>query len=178
MRLATRHFLYTEFAVLNLKWTLEMVQFFLLRVTFEKARSMIHVGCHLLSQLDRSWNVETPAQVVRLSVMSRPGFELPTFLGGHWSHVFYFNFDPPIPKLLKLFVIPDPFKIFRICISWISSQKNWVGVCITCWQWFHGICFIFSCMTVLTFYDKTLKMNCAFTSLNGVAFQLPKLDFL
>ena len=35
-----------------------------------------------------------------------------TFLWGEWSHVFYLNFDPPIPKLLKLFVIPDPLEIF------------------------------------------------------------------
>lgn len=84
-----------------------------------------------------------------LSVMSRPGFGLPTFLRGNCrSHVFYLNFDPLVPKLLKLFVIPDPFKIFRIFISWIGSSQIWVRW-ITCWQWFHGICFIPRCMPVV-----------------------------
>ena len=110
--------------------------------------------------------------------MSRLGFELPTFLGGDWSHVYYLNFDPPIPKVLKLFVIPDPFKIFRICISWISSNQIWVRW-IAYWQWFHGICFTPGCMTVSTFYAKikTSKMNYAFTSLNGFLFNCPSLIF-
>ena len=108
---------------LNLKWTLKMVQFFLLRVTFEKAWKIIHVGCHLVSQLDRLWNGETHAQVVRLYISNVEVRVWATHLfGGDWSHVFCLNFDPPIPKLLKLFLIPDPFKFFRKCISWISSH--------------------------------------------------------
>ena len=33
------------------------------------------------------------------------------------------------------------------------------------------------CMTVSTFYAKTSKMNCAFTSLSGFLFNCPSLIF-
>ena len=184
-RLAIHTFTKRDHEAFSLDWVcylkLEMNPWdgpkFFLSVTFEKAWEIIHVGCHLVRQLDKLWNGETPKLWDSISNVEARVWATHLF-GRRLILCFleYLNFDPPIPKLLKLFVITDPFKFFPTCISWISSNPIWGGW-ISCWQWFHGICFTPGCMTVSTFYEKTSKMNYAFTSLNGFLFNCPSLIF-
>ena len=132
----------------------------------------MHVGYHLVRQLDRLWNGET------LSVMSRPGFELPTFLWSDWSLFFYLNFDPPIPKLLKLFVIPDPFEIFLYMYPLNQLKKNLSGMnhmlTMISWDLFYsGLRDSFNILWKNI--ENELRV---YLSHQRVVFQLPKVDFL
>ena len=73
-RLAIHTFTKCDHEAFSLDWVcylkLEMHPWdgpkFFLSVTFEKVLKIIHVGCHLMRQLDRLWNGETHTQVVRL----------------------------------------------------------------------------------------------------------------
>ena len=48
--------------------------------------------------------------------------------GGRLIPCFLLKFGSPNSKIVKtLYMITDPFKIFRICISWISSNQIWVA---------------------------------------------------
>ena len=130
---------------------------------------IIHVGCHLVRQLDRLWNVRlTPKLWDSISNVEVRVWATHLF-GGDWSHVFCLNFDSPIPKLLKLFVIPDTFKIFRICISWISSHM----LTMISWNLFYP-----RLPDSLNILWKNIENELRVYLSQRVAFQLPMLDFL
>ena len=78
----------------------------------------MHVGYHLVRQLDRLWNGET------LSVMSRPGFELPTFLWSDWSLFFLPKFWSPNSKIVKTLCNSWSFWNFFVHVSLESAQKK------------------------------------------------------
>ena len=57
-----------------------------------------------------------------------------------------------------------------------SSIIPWI-LCKFHWRQFHGVCVTRGCLTVSTFYAKTSKMNCAFTSLGALLFNCPSWIF-
>ena len=82
-------------------------------------KNVSQVGCEMVKLTLKLWdsisNVEARVWATHL-------------FGGRLIPCFLLKFGSPNSKIVKtLYMITDPFKIFRICISWISSNQIWVA---------------------------------------------------
>ena len=114
-----------------------------------------------------------------ISNVEASGLSYPPFFwggGGDLSLVFYWNFDTPIPKLLKLFVINSwSFKkfLYIYLLNQLKPDLSRMNHMLTMISWNLFYPPLHDGFNILC----TSKMNCSFTSLSGLLCNCPSLIF-